>query len=140
MGKNPPKVVLDTNLLISALIFGGKPEQVYNLVLEKQIIGITSPVLVVELTETLIKKFSFEMARIEQLQRIIRKHFKVVYPVENIHVLKDEDDNRVLEAAIEGRCSYIVTGDKGLLELGRYKNIKIISAKEFLTFFMRNDY
>ena len=64
MVKKPPKVVLDTNLLISALVFGGKPKQVYNLVLEKQIIGITSPILLAELTEVLTKKFNFELIRI----------------------------------------------------------------------------
>ena len=78
MVKKPPKVVLDTNLLISALVFGGKPKQVYNLVLEKQIIGITSPILLAELTEVLTKKFNFELIRIEQLEKIIKKQLETV--------------------------------------------------------------
>lgn len=132
MKKKPPKVVLDTNLIISALIFGGKPEQVYKLVLERQIIGITSSILVAELTEILTKKFNFELIRIRQLERIIRKHFKIVSPRQKLDILNDKDDNRVLEAAIEGSCSYIVTGDRELLELKKYKSIKIISSKDFL--------
>ena len=132
MKKKPPKVVLDTNLLISALIFGGKPEQVYSLVLERQIMGVTSSILVAELTEILTKKFNFELIRIRQLERIIKKHFKIVNPRQILDILNDKDDNRVLEAAVEGRCNYIVTGDKELLELKKYKSIKIISSKDFL--------
>ena len=130
--KKPLRVVLDTNILISALIYGGKPEQIYNLVLEKQIIAVTSAVLLAELSETLIKKFHFNHIRIEQLERIIKKHIRIVYPKETIGIVKDDDDNRVLEAAIESKCSYIITGDKELLDLRVYKGIKILTADQFL--------
>lgn len=54
--------------------------------------------------------------------------------------IRDEDDNRVLEAAIEGKCNFIVTGDKDLLELGKYKRslrlrlkkIQILTPAQFL--------
>lgn len=129
------RVVLDTNIIISALVFGGKPEQIYNLVLEKQILVITSPILLAELTEILIKKFKFNAIKMKQLERIIKKHFKLVYPDKIINVVADEDDNRVLEAAIEGKCGYIVTGDKKLLDLGSFKKIEIITADQFLHLF-----
>lgn len=132
MAKTPPKVVLDTNLFISALIFGGKPEKVYTLVLEKQIIGVTSQILIAELIEILIKKFEFEPSRIKQLQRITKKHFKIVYPDKIINVLRDEDDNRVLEAAIKGNCNFIVTGDSDLLTLKTFRKIKILTPENFL--------
>lgn len=133
MVKKPLKVVLDTNILVSALIFGGKPEQVYNLVLEKQITAVISMVLFSELLEILIKKFNFDPKRIEQLERIVKKHFKIVYPKATVNVVKDDDDNRVLEAALEGKCSYIITGDKDLLDLKIYKNIKIVTPDTFLS-------
>ena len=132
MVKKPLKTVLDTNIIVSALIYGGKPEQTYNLVLEKQIIAVTSTVLLAELTETLIKKFNFDSIRIEQLERIIKKHFKIVHPEETISIVKDEDDNRVIEAAVEGKCNYIITGDRELLDIGLFNNIKIITADQFL--------
>jgi len=138
MVKKPPKVVLDTNLLISALVFGGKPKQVYNLVLEKQIIGITSPILLAELTEVLTKKFNFELIRIEQLEKIIKKHFKMVNPKQTIKILQDIDDNRVLEAAIEGKCSYIVTGDSDLLTLKTFQKTKILTPNDFLKIIQGN--
>lgn len=138
MVKKPPKIVLDTNLIISALIFGGKPEQVYNLVLEKQIIGITSSILLAELTEVLTKKFNFESIRVEQLEKIIKKHFKMVNPKQTVKILQDIDDNRVLEAAAEGKCSYIVTGDKDLLTLKTFHQIRILTPNDFLEIIQRN--
>lgn len=129
----PPRIILDTNILISAHVFGGKPEQVYNLVLEKQVTSFISPVLIVELTETLSKKFSFDNFRLEQLGGIIEKHFKIIHPHKTIHAVEDDDDNRVLEAAVEGGCSFIITGDKDLLVLGTFRGIKILTAGQFLS-------
>ncbi len=130
--RKAPRVVLDTNILISALVYGGKPEQVYNLVLEKQVVAVISNILLSELTEILVKKFHFDQPRIEQLERIIKQHFKVVYPNNNISILRDDDDNRVLEAAGEGLCHYIITGDKALLALKSFEKIKILTPQEFL--------
>ncbi len=127
-----PKVVLDTNIIISALIFGGNPEQIYKLVLNKQIFPITSPVLIAELTEILIKKFKFDLIKIKQLENSIKKYFKIVHPDKTLNLLRDKDDNRVLEAASEGKCYYIITGDKDLLELSSFKNIEILTADQFL--------
>lgn len=49
-----------------------------------------------------------------------------------MNVTKDKDDNRVLEAAVEGGCQFVITGDKELLELKKYKKIQILTAEEFL--------
>jgi predicted nucleic acid-binding protein len=46
--------------------------------------------------------------------------------------LKDEPDNRVLECAVEGLCEYIVTGDKALLALNMYQNVRIVTVETFL--------
>lgn len=133
MAKKPPRIILDTNILISALVYGGKPEQIYNLVLDKQIVAITSPILLSELTEILIKKFKFELSRIKQLEKITKNNFIIINPSKIILLARDEDDNRVLEAAAEGRCNYIITGDKDLLDLATFKNIKILTPDTFLS-------
>src|SRR3989344_5499164 len=137
MAKKPPKVVIDTNILVSALIYGGKPQQIVDLVFDKRIFAVASPILLAELTETLIKKFKFDSIRIKQLEKITRKNLQVVHPNKTIQILIDEDDNRVLEAADEGNCDYIVTGDNDLLILGKYKNIKIVTADEFLSIVLK---
>lgn len=127
------RAVLDTNIIVSALVFGGKPEDVLILTLQKDILAVTSPSLITELDETLIKKFDYSKKRIQQVERKIRKSFRIVNPTQEIHIQQDEDDNRVLEAAVEGKCNYIITGDKELLDLGAYKGIKIVTATQFLS-------
>ena len=132
MGKNPPKVVVDTNVLISAILFGGNPRKILKLLAQHQISGITSPILIVELMEILSKKFKFEAVKIILIDELIKEEFTIVYPSLHLEVLRDSDDDRVLEAAIEGQAEYIVTGDRDLLELKKYQNVGIVTPAEFL--------
>lgn len=132
MDENLVKVVLDTNILISAIIFGGKPNQVILLVLNERIKAITSPILLAELREVLNKKFPLSENDFKLTIKNIENVFRSVEPKKSLKVVGDEDDNRVLEAAIEGKCNYIVTGDKELLGLGSFKGIKIVTADRFL--------
>lgn len=132
MGKSPVKVVLDTNILISSLGFGGKPRQVLSLVIDGQIIALTSPVLLAELQEVINKKFPLLRENLELLLKEIEEIFVIIQPKEILKITQDEDDNRVLEAAYEGKCDYIITGDKELLSLGSFKKIKILTANQFL--------
>ena len=134
MGVNPLRVVLDTNILISAIHFGGKPRTILNLVEDSNsaIKAIISPVLLAELAETFTKKFNFDQEHIEEIKSTIEDGFELVYPKKELHVVKDKDDNRVLEAAVEGNCEYIITGDKDLLQLKVYRGIKIVTPEHFL--------
>lgn len=123
------KVVLDTNILISALVFGGNSEKVLNQILEGEIKAATSEILIAELTEKLLKKFTFTQERIVQIKEMLGQNFETVYPKKSINISRDLDDNRVLEAGVEGDCDFIITGDKDLLELKSYKGIKIVTVK-----------
>lgn len=130
--ENPVKVVLDTNILISAIAFGGKPKQVLDLVLEEEIEAIISPILLAEFKEIYRKKFPLKREDFELTIKNIEEMFQTIYPKKTLNILSDEDDNRVLEAALEGNCSYIVTGDKELLNLVTFKNIHILTADQFI--------
>lgn len=132
MAVNTTRIVIDTNILISALVYGGKPRDLLELVIIRQIAGITSLFLLAELVETLTRKFNFSPQKVYQIERKIRKSFKFVRPNKILEVVRDKDDNRVLEAAVEGECDYIVTGDRDLLDLGRYEKIKIVTSVQFL--------
>ncbi|MCP2620983.1 putative toxin-antitoxin system toxin component, PIN family, partial [Candidatus Aminicenantes bacterium AC-334-E05] len=66
----------------------------------------------------------------------IRNITTFVSPILKISEIKnDEPDNRVLECAIEGKANYIISGDKHLLSLKKYKEIEILNAGEFLNRF-----
>lgn len=126
------KVVLDTNILVSALVYGGNPQDLLELVIVKQIKGVTSLPLVVELIEILTKKFSFTPEKVYQIEEKIKKSFEFIHPIKALDIVRDKDDNRVLEAAVEGGCDFIITGDQDLLDLGKYKKIKIVTPAQFL--------
>lgn len=130
--ENPVKVVLDTNIFISALVYGGVPEKVLRMILTKELQVVISPVLQAELTDIITKKFPLSLADMYLLKEEMEKSFIIVNPHMDLDVVRDNDDNRVLEAAVEGDCEFIITGDQDLLELRKYKNIKIVTPAEFL--------
>jgi len=132
MIKTPVNVVIDTNVIISSIVFGGKPKQILKLVQESKINAITSPILLAELLEVLVKKFHFTTDKIILVNELVKENFILVYPNETVDVVNDEDDNRVLEAAIKGKCSYILTGDRDLLDLITFEKIIITTPGEFL--------
>ena len=135
MAKNLLKVVLDTNVIISSILFGGKPKKIIRLIIEGKIVPITSTSLQSELTEVLVKKFAFNSQKLKLQERLIKENFKVINPSITLDVVSDKDDNRVLEAALEGKCDFIITGDQDLLQLKNYKGIQIITPDKFLSTF-----
>ncbi len=132
MATNPPRVVLDTNILISSFSFGGKPREVLFKVLGKEIAGVTSQILVAELIDVERKKFNLTRTDTKLIETQIEDNFEIVFPTKSVKVCRHDSDNRVLEAAIEGKCDFIVTGDKDLLILKRYKSVTILKPSEFL--------
>lgn len=127
-----PRVVLDSNIIISAVVYRGKPRIILDLAFEQRIETITSPALLVEVIEVLAKKFQLSKEELDLINEEIKNDFAIIHPRRTLHIVRDEDDNRVLEAALEGKCDFIVTGDRDLLNLGQFKNIKIITPDEFL--------
>ena len=129
---NPIRIVLDTNVLVSAVTHIGIPRDILFLALEKKIQTVTSPILIVELLEVLVKKFKIVAEDLQRIEKEIRQKFIIVYPRETITIQIDDADNRVLEAAVQGDCQLIIAGDRELLKLARYKSIDILSPKDFI--------
>lgn len=133
--KNPEvKVVLDTNVYISAILFGRKPEEIRKLSQEGKIELLVSEAIIAEVAEVLRRKFGWESWQISQIINEIRETTTLVIPNQTLSVIKkDEGDNRVLECAVEGKAQYIISGDKShLLPLKEYQGIKILSPDQFL--------
>ena len=129
------RVVADTNVLVSALIFpGGSPEAFYRLVLEGRVELVTSRPLLAELGRVLAEKFGWEPARAEEAVAQIVRLAAIVEPREAVSEIEvDPSDNRVLEAAAEGRADAIVSGDRHLLALGSWRGIEIQSPGAFVS-------
>ncbi|MEK7597037.1 MAG: putative toxin-antitoxin system toxin component, PIN family [Patescibacteria group bacterium] len=129
------KAVLDTNILISALFFGGKPREIFDLILEKEFIGITSPYIIFELKDVLRrKKFDIDEERIEEAVDLIKEYFEEVNLQTKLNLIKhNHPDNKILALAIDAKADYLITGDKQhLLPLKKIKKTKIVSTEEFL--------
>jgi putative PIN family toxin of toxin-antitoxin system len=128
------KVVLDTNILISAFVFpGGPPEDVFRAALEGRIELVTSPPLLAEFGRVLSSKFGWEPSIAEQAVAQIARVGTVVRPKERVvEIVDDPDDDRVLEVALAGGADVIVSGDRHLLGLRTWRGIEIEKAARFL--------
>jgi uncharacterized protein len=126
------RVVFDTNVVISALLYDGKPLLALNACILTHEVSVTSPDLLAELAGILVRKFHVPIPVQYELVRSYQERCEVVTPAHTLRVVADEPDNRVLECAVEGGGEYIVTGVKALLALGRYKNVTIVSVENFL--------
>ncbi|MBI2142049.1 putative toxin-antitoxin system toxin component, PIN family [Candidatus Woesearchaeota archaeon] len=131
------RVVLDTNVIVSAAISEeGNPARVFQLILLGMIENVTTQQIIDEIKEV------FERPRIARLISAEGKEFVIsnfekssikVMAKSKFDVIKDDsDDNKFIEAAIDGGADYIISGDAHLQELIKFRNIIIFSPKEFL--------
>lgn len=131
------KVVLDTNVLVSAFVFpGGAPEHVYRQVLSGEVTVVVSAPLLTELGRVLVDKFGWDDAHAgEALAQLVRVG-EVVEPDERVNDITDDPaDNRILEAAAAGAADVIVSGDRHLRSLGMWRGIRILEPAPFLAKF-----
>lgn len=127
------RVVADTNIFISALMFGGLPGTFLDLALVKSFQLVTSPALLDELDEKLRGKFEVSPEDAARIRLRLETSALVVQPAFSLAVVKDDpDDDRVLECAVAGNADYVVSGDRHLLKLGAYDRIPILTARQFM--------
>ena len=128
------RVVADTNVLISALLFGGVSDQVFLAGLRDEIQLVTSDPLLKELERILKNKFKLDVQLVRAVIEEVRNVSEVVEVSSHIKVISHpEEDNRVLECAVDGKADLIVTGDtKHILPLKEFLGIKILSPSEFV--------
>ena len=127
------RIVLDTNVLISAILFGGNPRKVLDLAISEEANLFISPFILFELRSVLAKKFAYPKDRIDQVEVSLKEISNLVEPKKTISIIsRDPADNRILECALESKADFIVSGDKHLLALCKFKKTKIVSPSQFL--------
>jgi putative PIN family toxin of toxin-antitoxin system len=133
-----PKVVIDTNIYISAIFWGGKPREVVDLGRDEKMFIFISSDIEREIAEKLRTKFKLDENEINQ---IISDFSTFTIPIKITNriqaVLNDPDDDKFIECAVVCKADFIVSGDKHLLDMKEYQGIKILRAAEFLK--VKND-
>lgn len=126
--------VFDTNILISALLStNGNPFRCLALAKIGQIESVTCQEILNEFAEKLVIKFKFSQETAQAAVEEVRSFSRLVkISTELKAVPADPDDDMVIECAVVGSATHIVTGDKHLLSLGKYQAIAIVKATEFI--------
>jgi len=125
------RVVIDSNVLISGLIWGGNPGTVIKKWRSNSFILLISPFILAELVN-----FLEQHGIGDNEKEVIVNEFQTgatkVIPSRKVDICRDKKDNQVLDLCLAGKADYLVTGDKDLLVLKELKKTKIASPKEFI--------
>lgn len=129
-----PLLVLDSNVYISAVLFGGKPRRIIEAALAGRIRLATSASILEEIESVLSgKKFKFPEAAAREIVSEISSLAESFEPVEKISLIKEDPaDNRILECALAAGAAAIVSGDSHLLSLGNFRAIPILNPADCL--------
>ena len=133
-----PKIVIDTNIYISAIFWGGKPRSVVDLGRNGQVSIFTSSQIEKEINKKLKNKFGLSDEEVAQILFDFSTFTLPIKASRKITVIDDDpDDDKFIECAVASRAGFIVSGDKHLLNLKEYKGIKIMKAADFLSLFLK---
>lgn len=127
------RVVLDTNIVVSGYL-GGAVEAIIVAWKSGEFTLIITEAIIDEYLSILKRpKFKIEQVEIEDFSALLMNKAEFVIPLEHINAIpNDESDNKFLDAAVAGQANIIVSGDQHLLELKSFREIEIVTAKEFL--------
>lgn len=124
------RLVLDTNVLVSALHFGGRPRRLLDRVLRGDHLLVTGGVILGELESVLTDTCGWDRARAVAARAEVEAVAEVAIPGNIRRICRDRDDDEVLAIAIAGRADAIVTGDGDLLSLGEHEGIRILTVAD----------
>jgi len=132
------KVVFDTNILVSALLFKGGLAGLVDLWKRGRLIPVLSRETFQEFKAVLeYPKFSLTHQEIKVIiEEEVLPYFEVVEITDTVKgICRDADDDKFIACAVSAAADFIVSGDKDLLNMGQYKSVRIISASVLLKMF-----
>jgi len=130
------KVILDTNVVVSALIQKSFPYQILNeLYFEGKIELCISEALLTEYIEVLnrkkFSKFPDFKAKTDIILAHIDENATLFYPKKKVNMIKDVDDNMLLELAWEAKADFLITGNTNDFTISKFKKTKIVIPREY---------
>jgi len=129
-----PKVVVDTNVFVSAVLLKGPSSRVLEKWKEGKFILLFSPDIFDEYFEVLARpKFNQEERDIRELAELLTEKGLAMEPRARLKIVeKDPTDNKFLECAVAGDADFIISGDRHLLNLQEYEGIRILKISRFI--------
>lgn len=126
------RIVIDTNVLISGVFFGGFPRKILSAVVSQKITACATTEIINEYEEIVQEMINRKQGHINKsiLSPLI-KVMEIIEPVIHVEICRDPDDNKFLECAKDSHALYIVSGDKDLLVIKQFENVQIVTAKSF---------
>lgn len=126
------RIVIDTNVVASGIVFGGKPERLLELAIKNDVEMCVSPQILAEYDEIIARlSAKYPNRTIAISLKDLTDNALLVTPSQTVTVCRDPDDNKFIECAMEGKCLYIVSGDNDLLDLRSYADVEIVTVAEF---------
>lgn len=128
------RIVIDTNLWVSALLSQTMRQRLEKLIENPDIVILGSPVLLAEI-EAVAKRpkfaryFSAEMTA--AFLDILRERLDIIFPTSQVKICRDPKDDFLLAIAKDGEADFLLSGDKDLLEIADFEETKIVSLTEF---------
>lgn len=129
------KVILDTNVLVSALMKAGKRRRLFNkLVKDRQI--VLSRAILEEFLDVIedrkVAKYTSEND-LTVFLNTLKNSARIVQVKSKFNAVKeDPDDDAIIRAAYDSKANYIISGDRHLLALKQFKGIRIVTVDEML--------
>jgi putative PIN family toxin of toxin-antitoxin system len=130
------RIVMDTNIIISALIGKhGEPAKLFEKLIKEEIENYTSSEIIQEVIEVLNREEITKRTNKESRQFILEQyliHSKLIEPKTKHTLVEHKSDNKFIDTAIEAKAKFIISGDKHLLYIKEFKGVEIITAKKYL--------
>lgn len=126
------RIVVDTNVVISGMFFGGNPRKIIESIVDGDIAAFATTEIIDEYMEIIESMIERKQGGFNQ--RVFSPLFSALNIINSetkIEISRDPDDDKFIECAVDAKALYIVSGDKDLLDISEYKDIQIITAKEF---------
>jgi len=126
------RIVIDTNVLISGVFFGGFPRKILSAVVRQKITACATTEIINEYEEIVQEMINRKQGHINRaiLSPLI-KIMEIIEPITHVEICRDPDDDKFLGCAKDSHALYIVSGDKDLLAIEEYGDIQIVTAKDF---------
>lgn len=131
------RIVLDTNVLISGVFFGGFPRKILSSIVTRKLTACATAEIINEYEEIVQEMIDRKQGHINRKILVpLIKAMEIIAPSSHIEICRDPDDDKFLECAKDSHALYIISGDKDLLVVEKYENIQIVTAKDFCEKYM----